>query len=117
MLDKIDISKGIVAGLLILHIAWIGNHMRLVASGQINPWRLGGYAMYTIPNPTARPLIFDTSIPDMPIRARLMQFELATRFTNASRQFRCADVPAKALIALFDENIDLIGKNLAIVFS
>ena len=48
MLDNIDIRKWIISGLLILHIASIANHMRRVAGGQINQWKLGGYAMYTI---------------------------------------------------------------------
>jgi len=54
MLDNIDIRKWIIGGLLIRHIAWIGNHMRWVAGGQINPWKLGGNAMYTVPNPNAK---------------------------------------------------------------
>ena len=116
MLDKIDITKWIVAGLLIVHIAWIGNHLRWVAGGQINPWRLGGYAMYTAPPPGVRLQIYFAGRPDVPIRANLIRFNLATRFTNGLRTFRCADVPAAALLAFFDENRGLIGTNLEFVY-
>jgi hypothetical protein len=117
MPDNIDIRKGIIASLLILHIAWIGNHMRWVAGGQINPWRLGGYAMYTVPSPQLRLQIYDANLPGAPIPARTIRYELATRFTNATRTFRCADVPAAALLAFFEENRGLIGRNLAFVYS
>jgi hypothetical protein len=117
MLANIDISKWIMAGLLILHIAWIGNHMRWVVSGQINPWRLGGYAMYTVPNPETRVRVYDVNLPDTHLRVNLNGYYMATRFTNVERAFRCADVPAAALLALFEENRDLIGTNLALVYS
>jgi hypothetical protein len=117
MLHDIAIRKWAIWGLLILHIAWIGNHMRLVAAGQINPWRLGGYAMYTVPNPAERSQLFDADFRDMPVQAYFLQYERATRLTNYGRAFRCANVPASALLAFFEENQDLIGRNLAFVYS
>ncbi|WP_119275293.1 hypothetical protein [Taklimakanibacter deserti] len=117
MLDNIDIRKWIIAGLLILHIAWIGNHMRWVASGQINPWKLGGYAMYTIPNSELRLGVYLGNRPDAPIIVNTTGYNLATRFTNKARAFRCADVPAAALLAFFEENRALIGSNLVFVYS
>jgi hypothetical protein len=116
MPDKTDIGKWIAAGLLILHIAWIGNHMRWVASSQINPWRLGGYAMYTIPPPAVKLLVYLDGRPDAPIQASLTRYHSVTRFTNNLRTFRCSDVPAGALLAFFEENRDLIGTNLAFVY-
>jgi hypothetical protein len=62
-------------------------------------------------------MIYDANFPDVPIRANRMRHEMATRFTNGSRSFRCADVPAAALLAFFDENKNLIGRNLAFVYS
>jgi len=117
MSDKIDIRKWIIGGLLILHIAWIGNHLRWVAGGQINPWRLGGYGMYTIPNPISGLRIYDANFPATPIRASSIGYDIATRFTNSMRTFRCADVPAAALLAFFEDNRGLIGRNLAFVYS
>jgi hypothetical protein len=117
MSGKFDITRWIVAALLILHIGWIGNHMRWVASGQINPWKLGGYGMYTIPlrDPTRE--VYDAFFPGAPLSVNWIGFDDATRFTNDSRTFRCADVPAAALLAFFDDNRDLIGKDLAFVYS
>lgn len=117
MLHNMDIRKLTVLGLLALHIVWIGNHMRLVANDQINPWRLGGYAMYTVPNLSLRMQVYDASFPDMPIEVNRLKYELALRFTNATRTFRCANESAAALRAFFDENSTLIGRQLVLVYS
>jgi hypothetical protein len=122
MPDKIEIRKWIIAGVLILHIAWIGNHMRLVATGQINPWQMGGYAMYTIPSPGVRLWVYDAHMPDAPLRVKLVRYGMAITnygmaLTNISRTFRCVDVPVAALLGFFDDNRDLIGRNLAFVYS
>ena len=50
MLSRIDARKAVIFGLLALHTVWIANHLRLVYQDRINPWRLGGYGMYTRPN-------------------------------------------------------------------
>jgi hypothetical protein len=109
--------KWAVAGLLVLHTGWIGNHMRWVMNEEINPWKLGGYAMYTIPNPGQRIRIYDAPVPGEAIKANALQFEAATRFTNANRTFRCAGIPAAALRGFFNENKDLIGRNLMFAVS
>lgn len=115
--QKTDVRKWIVAGLLILHIAWIGNHLRWVTEGWINPWKLGGYGMYTVPNPLPRLRIYDANFPDAPLTAISVRYDIATRLTNVVRTFRCADVPVEALLGFFDDNRDLIGRNLAFVYS
>jgi hypothetical protein len=118
MLDNIDIRKWIIAGLLIVHIAWIGNHMRWVANGEIDPWKLGGYAMYTVPDPSVRLRVYLENRPDTPIQVKKSsRYYLATYFANIDRAFRCADIPAAALLAFFEENTGLIGSNLAFIYS
>ena len=118
MSDNIDIRKWIIAGLLILHIAWLGNHMRWVANGEIDSWKLGGYAMYTSARPRVRLSVYLENGPDAPIPVKKgSRYYLATYFTNIDRAFRCADVPAAALLAFFDENRGLIGSNLAFIYS
>lgn len=112
-----DFRKWIVAGLLVLHIGWIGNHMRLVAADQINPWRLGGYGMYTIPSPFPRLQVFDASMPDAPIPVNTVHYEAVLRSSNAARTFRCASIPSAALRSFFNENRNLFGKNLVFVYS
>lgn len=117
MLHDIDIRKWIIGGLLLLHIAWIGNHMRWIAADQINPWRLGGYAMYTVPNLGQLTRVYDANSQESPLQVNMLKYETATRLTNYARTFRCAAVPAAALLAFFDENAFLIGRNLVFVMS
>ena len=38
---------------LTVHATWLLIHACLVANDRINPWKLGGYAMYTVPAPCA----------------------------------------------------------------
>jgi hypothetical protein len=114
---EIDFRKWIIGGVLILHIAWIGNHMRWIANDQINPWRLGGYAMYTVPSLGQRTRVYEPHSPDAPLTVNMLPFEKATRLTNNGRTFRCASVPASALLAFFEANQSLIGTNLVFVYS
>jgi hypothetical protein len=116
MLRERNFRVWAVVAILVLHIGWIANHMRLVANDRINPWRLGGYAMYTVPNPGSKIVAYDPDFPDTPLVARFMHYEAAARSTNASRTFRCADVSAASLRAFFDENQDLIGRNIVLVY-
>ena len=116
MLHETNIRKGAVIAALVLHIGWIGNHMRLVANDQINPWRLGGYAMYTVPNPGSNVQVYDVESATR-LSVRLLQYEVATRSTNVGRTFRCAGVPGEALRRFFGENQDLIGRNIRFVYS
>lgn len=117
MSHSLDIRKWVVAGLLILHIGWMANHMRWVMTDQIDPWRLGGYAMYTIPPPAARFQVYDADFPDTPALVNSMLYEAAERFTNPRRAFRCAQVPPAAMRGFFEENGNLIGKHLAFIYT
>src|SRR5262245_1176834 len=95
MLREINFRKWAVVAILVLHVGWIANHMRLVANDRINPWRLGGYAMYTVASPALKMVAIDPDFPDTPLVAGFMRYEAAVRFTNATRTFRCADVPGE----------------------
>jgi hypothetical protein len=107
----------VVFGLLALHVGWIGNHIRWVINDEINPWKLGGYAMYTVPSPKTRVQVYDANFTGKPIKVKTVGYSAATRFTNSGRSFRCADVPAAALLTFFEENKDLIGRNLVFVYA
>lgn len=37
--------------LIALHVGWVCTHMYFHYKGELNPWKLGGYAMYTKPGP------------------------------------------------------------------
>jgi hypothetical protein len=117
MLREMDYRKWVLSSLVIAHIAWIANHLRLVANDEINPWRLGGYGMYTVPGPEARFQVFDKADPNAPIPVEKLGFETAQRFTNPARTFRCAPVTPEALRSFFRENMNLIGRDIAIVYS
>jgi hypothetical protein len=116
MLREMDARKWVVLGLLVLHVAWLVNHMRLVATDQINPWRLGGYGMYTVPNPGYRIQVYDPASPDQPLPVNFMRYDIAIRLTNAGRTFRCANMSSASLLSFFNENRNLIGRNVAFVF-
>lgn len=93
--------------------------MRLVYFDQINPWRLGGYAMYTVPQPRLKTILVDQRSPGAPIvmsdkGVSFKAMNAATRFTNAGRSFRCAHLPPRALRAFFLENGRLVGHNMSI---
>ena len=44
--------KQYLVGIFIIHTLWIVVHLILVMNNQINPWKLGGYGMYTVPSPS-----------------------------------------------------------------
>lgn len=46
-----SLRKATIVGLVVLHSAWIVFHMILVSRELINPWKLGGYGMYTTLTP------------------------------------------------------------------
>ena len=50
--------KLLVGLLLLAHVGWICVHLNLVAREQINPWKLGGYGMYTMPHYKALTHVF-----------------------------------------------------------
>lgn len=114
MFRDIDSTKWIFAALLVFHIAWIANHMRLVAAGQINPWKLGGYGMYTVPQPTSRLLVIDAAFPRTPTPVNLVRYLSAQRFRNPGRVFLCDHIPTESIRALIYENRNLIGRRIAI---
>ena len=50
--------KLLIGLLLLSHVGWIGVHLNLVARGQINPWKLGGFAMYVAPRPPVKVVLY-----------------------------------------------------------
>jgi hypothetical protein len=117
MLHEVDYRKWLLSALVIAHIAWIANHLRLVANDEINPWKLGGYGMYTVPDPNSRYRVVARADQNIPVPIQKRGFDLAQRFTNPARTFRCAPVAPEALRAFFKENRNLIGRDIAIIFS
>jgi hypothetical protein len=44
-------QKVVLLGLISLHATWIVFHLTLVSLELVNPWKLGGYGMYTTVHP------------------------------------------------------------------
>lgn len=115
------VLKFVIIAALIFHTLWIVNHLRWVAAGQINPWKLGGYGMYTVPTPRVSLSLLDFRDPGAPQRIdprtySLARYEAMSKFTNISRVFRCAHVTPEELKVFFEENPQLRGNNLGFLF-
>lgn len=122
MLPDSKILKSVVVTVLIFHMLWILNHLRWVANDQINPWKLGGYGMYTKPEPDVTLTLFDIRFPGAhfkldPSTYSLVRYRKASRFTNIRRVFRCAHVKPDQLLAFFEGNPQLRGRNLGFLYT
>lgn len=108
--------------MLAAHALWVANHLRWVATDQINPWRLGGYGMYTVPAPSVRLHLYvideNYALVELDRRSfSLRRFNMTTRFTNIQRTFRCKHVGKDSLLAFYEENPPLRGRDAIFVFS
>jgi hypothetical protein len=115
------ILKSVVVAVLIFHTLWIANHLRWVATDQINPWKLGGYGMYTVPDPRVSLNLLDIRFPGAhfiidPSTYSLSRFRRTTKLTNINRVFRCAHLKRQQLKALFEENPQLRGNHLRLLY-
>lgn len=96
------------AVLLLLHSIWVVVHMNLVSRELINPWKLGGYAMYTTANPRPKLQIFDMRFGPTPMDWASYNdkgfFEENYRYA-----FRCARFSEKSMHRFFADNSLLVG--------
>ncbi len=110
-LKKLSGKHYIIISLLTVHTSWIVYHMNLVSQELINPWKLGGYGMYTKPANRASLRLYD-------IRSETEKLSKKTytskgfRSANYRYSFRCRPISeASLLIFLKDnphlENVDL----------
>lgn len=122
MFSSARLLQGVVICALVIHVAWIVNHLWWVANDRIDPWKLGGYGMYTVPSPGLRLEIQWVSASGRtgnlnPDSYSTRAIQRSINLTNKDRVFRCAPVSPKSLRAFFEENPSLRGVNLAFVFS
>lgn len=111
-------QKVLVAALLFVHTAWICIHLGLVATEQINPWKLGGYGMYTVPHYNARThvYIFDQNNRSW-VELRRDQHKFNSYLfdnNNYLHVFRCHAPSEAAIVSFFDENPHLRYRPLLI---
>lgn len=111
----------IIGGLLALHVSWLCVHLWLVQSHQINPWKLGGYAMYTVPhlNPLTHVFVFDDAGQKWVELERRKALFNSYQFdkTDFLHVFRCRPPGLKSLIGFMDENPHLRYRPLTIAIS
>lgn len=111
----------LVGILLSVHLVWICLHLVLVAGEEINPWKLGGYGMYTVPSPDARThvYIFDESGGkwiEIPRRQRGFEsFEFDRR--NHLHVFRCRAPSEASIVGFLDQNPHLRYRPLTLALS
>jgi hypothetical protein len=117
------IQQAFVIFVLLVQVIWIANHMRWVANDQINPWKLGGYAMYTVPFSKGRIDISrvspsgETGPLDPNITYKFVEFKRSVERANPGRVFRCAPLEPTSLRVFFEENPLLRGVNLVFILS
>ena len=100
-----------LVGLILLHSAWIIVHLNMVSQGRINPWKLSGYGMYTIPNPKPQLFVYDMNfspyfVPPSEVKPKGFIKK------NWAFVFRCRPYTESSLIAFFQENPDLVNRKL-----
>ena len=106
------------------HCFWVAAHLFLVAGERVNPWKLGGYGMYTQPAPQLAVDVFTISDDDSfaaewePVTFRgepiLLESGSIGFSGNLERVFRCRPVPEYAVKAFLSMNAHLIGRPVLI---
>ena len=106
-----SLQKTIFAAIIVLHTCWIVFHLNMVSQGLLNPWKLGGYGMYTIAPPKAMLHVFDRQFPgvEAPISKKSHhKFRRENNYFN----FLCQPLKEKSLQGFFRSNPDLVGHTL-----
>ena len=96
--------------LLALHVLWGSTHLVLHAKGFINPWKLGGYGMYTVPSPKPR-VEFEFLNSDKEPNVNYFDF----RDDNIGFYFRKWLITVDSLQSLITENPKLIGADFRLM--
>ena len=109
-----SLKKIILVGLITVHTVWIAVHMNLVSRELINPWKLGGYGMYTTANNGPVVHILDRRFDQFFItltKDDRAKFQRANNFFV----FRCEPVTKASLEAFFKKKPELIGSPLRFI--
>lgn len=112
--DGGSVRMAIIVCLLFLHSAWIVFHLNLVSREIINPWKLGGYGMYTGVDPESRLHLFDTRIPEFEIPPNVYKYwNIYT--DNWYFIFRCEPITVASLQTFLKENPRFVGVPLRFI--
>ncbi len=120
--ERDGLAVKLLVGLLLLaHVGWICAHLILVATDQINPWKLGGYGMYTVPHhrPYTHVFVIDdwTKKWSELTRDRRLFNTFGFDRRNFLHVFRCRAPSEDSIVAFMDENPHLRYRPLVIVMS
>lgn len=110
--EAFNVRNVILILLFLVHVVWVTNHARLHFERVINPWKGGGYAMYTNVAPQPRIEVYtsntlpvemsrETSIRVEPPMIGLLLG--SQEITNPNRFFRCRML-TKRQLKIFSEN-------------
>lgn len=103
-----SVHKAIVVGFVVLHSAWIILHLNLVSRELINPWKLGGYGMYTTADPQSGLHLFDSRVPGFEIPSPAYDDSKLIR-ENRYFHFRCQPITVASLQTFLKDNSRFIG--------
>ena len=106
-----SLQKSIFAGIILVHAIWIVVHLNLVSQGLINPWKLGGYGMYTTAIPKPRLHVFDRQFQGVEVPLSKQTY-YNFRLRNQNFSFQCEPMTEKSLLGFFEENPNLVGHTL-----
>ncbi len=111
-----SVQKGILLGLIVLHTAWIVIHMNLVSRELINPWKLGGYGMYTTVHPAPALSLFDSRIPGFEVP---MDDKDRAKLTSENKFFifRCQPLTIASLQTFLKNNPRFTGVPLRFILT
>lgn len=113
--------KLLIGALLLVHTAWICIHLALVAQERINPWKLGGYGMYTVPHPDALTHVYyfdETAAKWVEIPRKARRFNsFAFDSRNYLHVFRCRPPSEASIVGFLDENPHLRHRPLTLALS
>ena len=100
-------QKILLIAIIFVHAAWIVIHLNLVSRDLVNPWKVGGYGMYTVPDPEPHLHVYDQMFVgvEVPIcNASHYRFMKNNRFFS----FRCQPLTEHSLQVFFQQNPQLI---------
>ena len=102
------IGKIILLGLVALHSVWITIHLNLVSRQLIDPWKLGGYGMYTTTHSSPVLHILDRRFDQFWITLTDKDRAKIARANNFYI-FRCEPITKQSLVEFFEDKPKLVG--------
>lgn len=111
-----SVIRVILLALIGLHGLWIVIHMNLVSRELINPWKLGGYGMYTTANNDPVIFVFDARMDTFAIPITAKDRAKMAR-ANKFFVFRCNPITTTSLQGFLKDNPRFVGVPLRFVFT